>query len=105
MGVEEANRELRERKRSSRAGGGAEVRSAETHLAGAQVRFAGLGETFGGGKRIRRGAPGQADDRFAKSFAQDRNDLPDLDDLLRRGENERRQAFPRFLAQQPEPAA
>ena len=43
--------------------------------------------------------------RFAKSFAQQRNNLPDLDDLFGRGQDERCETFPRILAQHAQSAA
>ena len=44
------------------------------------------------------------DDRFAKSFAEQGDDLPDLDDLFGRGQNERRETFPRVLPQHAQSA-
>src|ERR1035437_6483274 len=43
-------------------------------------------------------------DRFAKPFAEQRDDLTDLDNLFRGGQNEGGKTFPRVLPQKPQSA-
>ena len=109
------------------------MRRAKTHLARAEFRFTGCSDSLRRGKgkaksvflprpvQAGRGL-GRGDlsfkisgflssfgrgegDRFAEALAQQRHDLPDLHDLFGRGQNERRQAFPRVLAQHAQSAA
>ena len=44
-------------------------------------------------------------ERLAEPFAEQGDDLPDLDDLFGRGQNERRETFPRLLPQHAQSAA
>ena len=84
--------------------GGQNVGRAETHLAPAQ-----LGLSAGGQSRGRREGKAALSlltyrDWFAELLAQKRDDLLDLDDLLRGGADEGDEAFPRLLPQQAQPA-
>ena len=56
--------------------------------------------------QIIRGSRGRSPhrSRFAEAFAQQADNLADLDNLLGGREDEGRETFPRFLAQQPQPA-
>src|SRR5262249_38305866 len=79
-----------------------QVRCAKTHLARAQLDFAELRQTFGWGESIGGRLWQRCPNWFAKTRAEQGDDLLNLHDLLRRRENEGRQALPRILPQQPE---
>ena len=65
-------------------GGDQQVWSSEAHLARAQLRFAGIGQSFGGRKGMNGFVPRPGDDWSSESFAKKSIDLLDLDDLFGR---------------------
>ena len=79
------------------------VRSAEPQFAIPQRSFAGRGNRGSRRKRPIQNGTRRHRHLMPPTLTQERHDLPNLDDLLGRRTNEARQAFPRFLTQQPKP--
>src|ERR1043165_3815441 len=86
------------------ARGRQQVRGAEAHFADAQLGFGGSGQPGGRGEGVCGRLAGRHSQRVAVAFAEQQNDLLDLNDLLGGRKDERRQTFPRVLTQQAQPA-
>lgn len=77
----------------------------ESHFAGAQFSFGALTEAEGGGKGEGWRCAIRDGNLLAVLGAEKLDDLLDLDDLLGRGENKRRETFPGRLAEQTQSTA
>src|SRR6185312_16129906 len=81
-----------------------QIRRSESHFARAQLRFRCARQTSRTWEAECRRILRRGWNRLAETLAQYGNDLPDLHDLFRGGKNERREAFPWILPEQPQPA-
>src|SRR5206468_10310013 len=83
----------------------AQIRGAKTHYARPQFGLASRGNTAGQRKTINRLMILWNNYLFTELLTQPGDDLLNLNDPFGGGENERRQAFPRVLSHQSQPAA